>query len=256
MTSDQYVRSILRKYDVSRGGAFHPLLQVAWPIGRELGAALGSRLARTELSGSHSKGTAVLGGTDVDIFMSFSADPSYPLRDIYQDVFGVAKAKGWNPRKQTVSIRIQYNDWSVDLVPGRRQPNSWRGDHWLYRNRVGSWQQTNVGVHASTVKKSMRAGEIQALKIWRNIHNLDFPSFYLELTVIQALAGSGSYFLDVDKNIVRVFQYLSERFEQARVVDPANSNNVISEDLNAQEKATIAEAARRALTANWSEVIW
>lgn len=57
-------------------------------------------------------------------------------------------------------------------------------------------------------------------------------------------------------NILKVFHYLRNGFSHARVIDPANSNNIISDDLSAAEKAKIASAAEHALrAANWNQIV-
>ena len=54
----------------------------------------------------------------------------------------------------------------------------------------------------------------------------------------------------------KVFQYLRDSFPNARVVDPANTNNVISDDLTAAERAKVKFVAERALAAaNWNEIV-
>ena len=47
-----------------------------------------------------------------------------------------------------------------------------------------------------------------------------------------------------------MFQYLRDRFPTARVMDPANTNNVISDDLNDADRAKIRAAAVAALAAS------
>ena len=50
--------------------------------------------------------------------------------------------------------------------------------------------------------------------------------------------------------------YLRNHFTHACVVDPANTNNIISDELTATEKAEIKAAAERALAAdNWGEIV-
>jgi hypothetical protein len=253
--SDTYVQQVLNKYDVTRGGTFLPELEVVWPIRHALQVQLGNCVAGVELSGSNAKGTAVLGGTDVDAFVSFYPDSGYYLRDIYQDVYDAAQGLGWRPRKQNVSIRVMYNGHSVDLVPGRQHPTSWTGDHWLFRRRANTWQQTNVKTHIETVRAAMCTPEIRAVKIWRNLHGLDFPSFYLELLVIDGLRAT-FIFGGIADRVAAALRYVAGNIERARVIDPANCNNVVSDDLTAAEKATVAAAAERALRRNWTEVIW
>ncbi len=57
-------------------------------------------------------------------------------------------------------------------------------------------------------------------------------------------------------NVWRTFEYLRDRFLIVRVVDPANTNNIISDDLSLADKMKIAQAARQALNAkNWGEIV-
>lgn len=91
------------------------------------------------------------------------------------------------------------------------------------------------------------------VQLWRNQKGSDFPSFYLELTVINALSQE---YGALSANVLKVFHYLRNNFSNARVVDPANTNNIISDDLSAAEKAKIASAAEQALSAtNWNQVV-
>ena len=89
--------------------------------------------------------------------------------------------------------------------------------------------------------------------MWRNQKQLDFPSFYLELTSIDALSSSRG---TLSQNVWKALEYLRDRFPNARVVDPANTNNIISDDLSAADKRKIATAAGEALkAANWGQIV-
>jgi sulfur relay (sulfurtransferase) DsrC/TusE family protein len=74
------------------------------------------------------------------------------------------------------------------------------------------------------------------------------------LTVIDAL--SQQYVGGLSNNVWKIFQYLRDSFANARIVDPSNTNNVISDDLSALEKGKIRTAAGNALNAtNWSQIV-
>ena len=91
------------------------------------------------------------------------------------------------------------------------------------------------------------------MKLWRNQKGLDFPSFYLELAVIEALRGSAG---TLSQRVWKALTYIRDNLATARLVDPSNTNNVISEDLTAAEKTAIVAAARTALGAkDWSEIV-
>ena len=58
-------------------------------------------------------------------------------------------------------------------------------------------------------------------------------------------------------SVAAVLRYLGNRFEQVEVRDPANEDNVVSNDLSAKEKRAIAKAARDALyDENWKKILW
>ncbi len=126
-------------------------------------------------------------------------------------------------------------------------------DHSLFRRRADTSTQTNVAKHIATVRNAGRISELRILKPWRNQKQLDFPSFYLELTTIAALSGARG---TLSQNVWSALEYLRDRFPNARVVDPANTNNIISDDLSAADKAKIATAAGQALKAtDWSQIV-
>jgi hypothetical protein len=74
------------------------------------------------------------------------------------------------------------------------------------------------------------------------------------LTVIEALSLQTGYTLE--RRVQIVFEYLRDTFATARVVDPANSNNFISDDVTDGEKLKIIAAAKAARNAaNWNEIV-
>jgi hypothetical protein len=253
LTPDQYLASTLAKYAVPAGPGSLAMAAFAAVV-PSVRAWANQYMNNIGPSGSFAKGTAVAGTTDIDIFVSIKNNVPENLQQIYESLFAYAQKQYWLPKKQNVSIRISYVGAAVDLVPGRLQANS-SEVHSLYRNKVGSWTQTNIAAHIAKVRQSGRVPEIRAIKIWRKCHGLDFPSFYLELTVIKAL--SGKKIGDLSKNVWTVLEYLRDSFEAALVMDPANTNNWIDEDLTAAEKKRVADAAKRSLQARtWGEVLW
>jgi hypothetical protein len=161
--------------------------------------------------------------------------------------------KGYAPTQQNVSINVRVNGYSVDLVPGQRQ-GSCGDDHSLYRRKRDTWIKTNVATHIRHVVSSGRQRESRIIKLWRDQKGLDFPSFYLELAVIDALPRQIQESLS--GNVLRVFEYLKNRIQIARIVDPANTNNAVSDDLSIADKNKISIAADTALRAkNWNEIV-
>ena len=119
------------------------------------------------------------------------------------------KANGYPPARQNVSINVRVNGYSVDLVPGKRQ-GSYGDDHSLYRRKADTWTKTNVVSHIDHAILNGRLAETRILTLWRNQKKLDFPSFYLELALIDALPRQ--YPETLSGNVWRALQYLGDRF--------------------------------------------
>ena len=112
-----------------------------------------------------------------------------------------------------------------------------------------------MNLHVDTVAKSHRLGEIQAIKIWRHIHQLDWPSLYLEFFVMNALTGRNTD--SPALNLLHVLDAIGETLETTCIVDPANPDNVLSNDLTPQEKKNIADQAKKsAAQQHWEDIIW
>jgi hypothetical protein len=250
MSGDAYLRGLLQTYAVNGAGAqaaanqLFPILQ-HWGNGYLLGA---------EFSGSLAKGTAVSVSTDADVFLSVSAVTPGTLADMYNTLCTAVSGAGYPVRRQDVSVGTKVNGYSIDLVPARRQ-SQYGDEHSLFRNRTGSWTKTDAQRHISLVSRSGRTNEIKILKLWRCRHNLQFPSFYLELAVIGTLhyARVG----DLAANVWRALEHFRDNIASTIYIDPANTNNVVSDDCSAAEKTCIAMQAASSLSKRtWQEVVW
>ena len=252
MSADEYLQRILLRETVDTG-PYPPVRSVLTQLDPIIRKSAGDKLLSISPSGSFAKGTANRSGTDIDLFVSLSEQTSESLREIYNKLFNTMTEKGYSPKRQNVSVKVRVSGYDVDLVPGKRQ-DRWSNDHSLYRRRADTWTKTDVAVHIKKVWQSGRQNEIRIIKLWRDQKGLDFPSFFLELSAIDALSAQLGGALS--KNVWKVFDYLRDSFPTARVVDPANTNNIISDDLTAAEKAKVKAAAARALSAkDRSEIV-
>ena len=139
-------------------------------------------------------------------------------------------------------------------MPGKVQAG-YQNYHSLYLRKRDSWTQTNVAMHVDSVRNSGRLKEIRALKIWRMLHRLDFPSLYLELFTIDALSGRSRSTLA--ENVLHVLRTVGSSLTSTRIVDPANTNNILSDDLTQAEKQLVAaQASTSARQQSWGSIIW
>ncbi len=251
MSADDYLLRILTREAVDTG-SFSPVRGVQntlQPILSQWGAG---HLINVGPSGSFAKGTANKSSTDIDLFLSVSEQCPNTLKEIYETLFTAMSDNGYGPIRQNVSIKVRVKGFDVDLVPGKRH-NFFTQDHSLWRRKAETWTKTSVTEHIQYVQQGHRINESRILKLWRDQKRLDFPSFYVEMVVIEALQGQ---FNTLSGNVWKVFTYLRDTFPNARFVDPANTNNVISNDLSATERAAIKAAAIRTLAAtDWNQIV-
>jgi len=253
MTADEYLLQLVQQISAPTGvvgpgervrSTMHPLL-ARWA---------GTQLASVALSGSYAKGTAVRGGTDVDLFVSLKPDTTNTLKEIYDNLALFMTNNGYVVRRQNVSIGVTISNLKVDLVPGKLQ-NSWGNDHSIYVARQQTWQKTNIQTHISYVGQSGRTREIMLTKRWRAVHGLEFQSFAAELSVLTALSGTRT--LGLASSFMTVLEFLRDRLPMAVLQDPANTNNNVADELTAVEKRAVAAQATSSITATkWEQIIW
>lgn len=251
-TIEQYAASIVEKYQVipDPGPPSHRAADQVVPLLKRWGQQY---LLGITPSGAYAKNTAITLSSHVDVLVALNPVPSMEMKKIYWSLFDYLTEQDLRPVTRNVSIQVQSKDLFVDLIPACRD----RGGHSneLFNKRLDTPVHTEVAQHVHLVANSGRQQEICALKIWRERNALDFPSFYLELTVLHALQNER--FGQLADNVLTVLRYISNRFEQTVVRDPANPANILSKDLKDSEKLAIAKAGRNAIyEENWKKIVW
>jgi hypothetical protein len=238
--ADEYLRELLTKYRTDAAApraiadaAIYPVLQ-RWA---------GGHLRDVRLSGSVAKGTANAGGNDMDLFIELADDTPHSLQFIYASLLREATQHWPGACAQNVSVGITCVGFRFDLVPARLQ-RGYQNWYSLWRNRAQTWTQTNVEMHIQTVQQSGRIEEIRLLKLWRTLAGLEFPSFILELAAIEALKGRRLG--DLASNLSYALSWIGDNMLTVQLVDPSNTNNIVSDDLTPAEKLEISMTAQHA----------
>ena len=251
-TVDQYAASIVEKYHVAAdtGSPSHQAADEVIPLLKQWGKQY---LLGITLSGAYAKNTAISLSSHVDVLVALKRVPNMDMKKVFWSLFEFLSDHNLRPRTRNVSIQVECKGLAVDLIPACRDGGSARD--LLFNKKVGYEVHTDVAQHIHLIANSGRQQEICALKIWRERNSLDFPSLYLELTVLRALEDER--FGQLADNVLGVLRYLASRFEQAVLRDPANGKNILSDDLSGNGKQAIAEAAREALyDENWKKILW
>lgn len=254
MTANDYVLGVINSHSLPMKIERATEIGVLSPLKSIIARWAGDCLCETKLSGSRAKGTAIDLATDFDLFISLSSTTSSSLSEIYDSLYNRIISEGFKARKQNVSIGVTYNGKKVDLVPAKRQ-SQYGGDHSIYKSKLNTWTKTNIDTHISKVVHSGRRNEIIALKIWRENHQLAFPSILLETLTINTLSGKST--TATSDNVLYLLRFIRDSIRSVRVLDPANTNNVLSDDLSSNEKLLLAQQAEKSLSEQyWSSIIW
>lgn len=251
MTNEEYLYGVIRKYYLTPMSINDNRIS---PLINHIRQWAGQYLNEIKVSGSTAKDTLIKGNTDLDLFISMKPSLNMTLKDIYNNLYDSLIKAGVNARKQNVSIGFTLNGLKIDLIPAKQQQiNS--NYHSLFVRKQDTWQQTNVDIHINAVTGSGRLDEIRLTKIWRNNHSLDFPSIYLELSIIEALKHQRTN--QIEANFLKVLEYLRDDFAGETVLDPANTNNTISNELTQAEKNKIANQAKVSRSQqSWINIVW
>jgi len=214
-------------------------------------------------SGSCAKGTAIALSSDVDLMVSLIStcnENAGGLAQCYESLYELLRDRGYTSlRRQNVSVRLKLNALEVDVTPARLM-RGFQNRHNLYQSKTGTRKETDVKKHINDIKNSGRLDEIKLLKIWREKHQLDFPSIYLEYLVVTRLLLWKPKSNDaLAANVFHCLEALAKETGHplfAKVDDPANTNNTLSDLLNLKEKRAIILKAREAISAqNWGQIV-
>jgi hypothetical protein len=249
-TIDQYAASVVEKYHIEAApeSASRRFVDKLAPVIKQWGKQY---LAGITVSGAYAKNTAVSLCSELDLLVSLNPVPDRDMKQVFWNFFEFLTDQNLRAHTRDVSIQVEYKGQKVDLIPAYRD----RSGDILFNKRSGQPVQTDLARHVHLIANSGRQLEICALKIWRERHELEFPSFYLELSVLHALEQER--FGRLAENFHTMLRYLGGGFEKTTIVDPENSANVMSDDLSTDAKKAIARAARKALyDQDGQKLIW
>ena len=194
------------------------------------------------INGSVVKGTAIQ-NSDIDIQVKFNrnADSIENIRNNIEDYFNESfyDRNLKKVRSQNHSIGLVFDlkgeDKRIDIVPMREIENG-KGDTYLYSTKNSSIKKTNTQKQISKLKFTEKQKHIiKLLKGWKIDNDLYFPSVLIEHLVKITFIGN-SVPHDTDKALLFTIEFIANNITQIRIVDPANTNNIISDCLTNTEK--------------------
>lgn len=211
--------------------------------------------------GSIAKGTQLNTSYDVDLVIPFKYGV-FTLEDLAKDLLKFFRkefsdAQLDQVRNQRVSVGLTYSklfgrDIRLDVVPGREVgKGAYRKDKnlMLFDWNEKTHFQTNIAKQIKHVKGSHQEARkvIRLLKIWKENSELSkLKSFAIELLVIGAMKNKKlQTHTDIALLLDHVADHIQSRIETRRLVDPGNSNNVVSNLLSDHQRTLIGREMRK-----------
>ena len=202
--------------------------------------------------GSLAKRTAIAAQFDLDLVVYFAPESRMSPRDLYAAIEDRLRAAGHVPARHNVSIRLQYAPgWHVDVVPGVAIGADYEYAR-LWAAERETVRQTSLKRHIE-LARSLDRDTVKLLKLWRVRNAVRVGSFVLELAAARAATTRER---TLEDRLASVLGFLAGEFESARLVDPANSNNVVTDDIEWFRKRDVAAAAAQALEGPWERAVW
>lgn len=209
---------------------------------------LGS-LPRFYYGGSYGKLTMVRDSYDLDLVIYFPANDSRALRQIYESVQSALINSRYLVEPKTVALRLPYRTagsssvrFHVDVVPARAQDHDYNYAT-LYKNGENTTMQTSLRQHIKAVRDAGLSDVVKLLKLWRNQHGVQVKTFVLEILVARAMYNQRRD--DLWRQMRCVLEFISANIANVRLVDPANSNNIV--DVSPATRAALRDQADLAL---------
>lgn len=209
-------------------------------------------LTAPSMSGSVVKGTSI-NGSDIDIQLKFRNE-SGTLPELYDRVYthleGLEQKEGLiNVRRQRHSIGLSYHfpdqDYRIDVIP-HRSSNNGKGDSYLLVNRgifrKPTVRKLNPNKQSRALCLTNKEKEmVRLLKIWKKTERLPIKSIYIELLVKRAFREI-HISRNIDSVLLDILGYIAKNITSLRIVDPVNTNNIISNTLSCEEKEYMSRA--------------
>ena len=197
------------------------------------------------INGSLVKGTSIK-SSDIDIQLKFNkdADSIDNIRNKVEDYFKKSfyDRNLMKVRSQNHSIGLVFDIKGevkrIDVVPMREIENG-KGDTFLYSTKSNSIKKTNAQKQISKLKFTDKQKKIiKLLKGWKIDNGLNFSSVLIEHLVKRTFLNN-SVPRGLDKALLFTIEFIANNITQIRIIDPANTNNIISDCLTYNKKKNL-----------------
>ncbi|MHA2179982.1 MAG: SMODS domain-containing nucleotidyltransferase [Promethearchaeota archaeon] len=199
------------------------------------------------MAGSFKKKTMIKRHYDLDMFIIWKPEfiPLNEIKDLFYMVRDALNTNWARVEKKRVGWRIPFeNEFHVDVIPSIEDENDSTFSY-LYNCYEKTMLKTSMQVHIAFIEKYDCRDVIKLLKLWKYRRKVPIKTFLLEIII--HLASFNFKSESLSDQLEAVFEYIANNIVNKPFYDPANSNNIITNNLTLEEKYEIRDKANNAL---------
>ncbi len=251
MDNEGFLRDVLTSQDLTYN-QLDNLKNLRETIAQQIRDAIGGA-PYIYYGGSYKKETMIKAAYDLDVVIHWRPDFGYDLESLYELTRRTLQQNWRNVRQKRFGWQIHFDgDFHIDVIPGKFSSTDGRYAYLFNSDRQGRFQ-TSIQIQSEFVLDSRRQDAIRLMKLWKVRKDVPIKSFILEQLVIKGCSGLSREFLE--PQLSDALKFIADNILSIRLEDPANSNNIITEDLTIEQKYRIRNLAIDGLNArNWGEV--
>ncbi|WP_371804008.1 nucleotidyltransferase [Candidatus Lokiarchaeum ossiferum] len=204
------------------------------------------------MAGSFKKNTWIKEYHDLDMFLIWKSDFG-DIKDIFYQTKDALNIE-WNKvYKKKVAWRLPYSKtFHVDVVPSVQDDKNLDYSY-LYNSEMDQYLRTSLNHHISEIEKYNRREVIRLLKLWKFRKSVPISTFLLEIMVHLACWNVTRSSLSLQ--LETCLEYIAHNICDQEYYDPANKQNIVSDNLTFKEKKEIEQKAYQALNRTyWGEI--
>ena len=254
----KYLRQVLNDHGLKNNPDFlKAMLHKRDKVKECLTEALGAYLAANIYSGGSYGGRTANVGSDLDLCVPIRANSIGTMEDTYQAVYqSLAYLEGDQHlvliRRQRKSIGLDFRvddlDIHIDVVPlciSESYPNGHHTHLYVtpkWHEKKGTYIKTDPFLHKKNMAGRRQERQIiRLLKIWRQTNGLKMNSTIIQNMVIKCFDQYWHKIPDtLYERLLFAMEYVAFNLPRCRLVDIANSNNIISERMSLEQKENVS----------------
>lgn len=242
MNIEQYLEDLVKKYVKSNRNLNETIIK---ELKKTILSFENKKIHQIVTFGSSIKGTNIRENPKVKLLISMKEKDKRSTEEITTWFYNDLKTPNNEIVRKGNQLNFNYKGIDFNIFIAKKKDKTYNY-HVMQNLNLSKEIVSNFNIHTLNVVESNFQKEIILMKLWREKHNLNFPTMYLELVVIDVLRKCKK--TNLFSRIIRILDFLRKDFIQEKFYDPSNTNNVISDYISLEEKMKIQTMAKLSLT--------